>query len=123
GVLEVNAPIVDYPRSPKRRLDRALIVEPLRRWRDWQCRTASLIVTPSAATVPDWVARERIVELEGGGDTARFHPDIAPVCVADGPERVPAERAAAGIEGVRFRGAIPHDRMPSALASADIGVA
>ncbi len=38
-VLEVNAPIVDYPNSPKQRLDRALLVEPFRRWRDWQCRT------------------------------------------------------------------------------------
>ena len=38
GVLEVNAPVVDHPGSPKRLVDRALIVEPLRRWRDWQCR-------------------------------------------------------------------------------------
>jgi glycosyltransferase involved in cell wall biosynthesis len=74
GVLEVNAPIVDYPGSPKRRLDRALLVEPMRRWRDWQCRTASLIVTPSAATVPAWVPRERVIELEWGADTVRFHP-------------------------------------------------
>jgi hypothetical protein len=34
AVLEVNAPIVDYPGSPKHRLDRALVVEPMRRWRD-----------------------------------------------------------------------------------------
>ena len=44
-VLEVNAPVVDYQGSPKRVVDRAL-VEPMRRWRDWQCRTADLIVTP-----------------------------------------------------------------------------
>src|SRR5262245_22915619 len=30
GVLEVNAPVVDYPGSPKATLDRALLVQPLR---------------------------------------------------------------------------------------------
>ncbi len=38
AVLEVNAPIVDYPGSAKARLDRALLVEPMRRWRDRLCR-------------------------------------------------------------------------------------
>ena len=47
AVLEVNAPVIDYPGSPKRLLDRALLVEPMRRWRDWQCRTADVIVSPS----------------------------------------------------------------------------
>ena len=51
-VLEVNAPVVDYPGSPKHVLDRALLVEPMRRWRDWQCAAAALIVTPSAAILP-----------------------------------------------------------------------
>ena len=37
-VLEVNAPVVDHPGSMKHLVDRALIVEPMRRWRDWQCR-------------------------------------------------------------------------------------
>lgn len=74
GVLEVNAPIVDYPDSPKRRLDRALLLEPMRRWRDWQCRTAHLIVTPSRAIVPSWLPADRVVELEWGADTVRFLP-------------------------------------------------
>ncbi len=52
AVLEVNAPVVDYPGSPKRLLDRALLVEPMRRWRDWQCRAADLIVSPSRAILP-----------------------------------------------------------------------
>ena len=47
AVLEVNAPIVDYPGSPKRMLDRLLVVEPMRRWRDWQCRLADVVVSPS----------------------------------------------------------------------------
>jgi len=73
-VLEVNAPVIDHPGSPKRWLDRALLVEPMRRWREWQCAAADLIVTPSAAILPSSVPRERIVEIEWGADTGRFHP-------------------------------------------------
>ena len=46
AVLEVNAPIIDYPGSAKARLDRALLVEPMRRWRDRICRRTDLFVTP-----------------------------------------------------------------------------
>ncbi len=74
AVLEVNAPVIDYPGSRKRLLDRALIVEPMRRWRDWQCAAADLLVTPAASIVPASVPRARIVEIEWGADTARFHP-------------------------------------------------
>jgi glycosyltransferase involved in cell wall biosynthesis len=74
AVLEVNAPIVDYPGSPKRLLDRATIIEPMRRWREWQCANARFVVTPSAAIVPESVSRDRILEVEWGADTARFHP-------------------------------------------------
>ncbi len=73
-VLEVNAPIVDVPGSSKSRLDRATIVRPLGRWRDWQVRHANLIVTPSARIVPPWVPPDRILELEWGADTDRFRP-------------------------------------------------
>ena len=73
-VLEVNAPIVDYAGSPKQWLDRALIFQPMRRWRDWQCEAADLIVTPSASIVPATVPRENILEIEWGADTERFHP-------------------------------------------------
>jgi glycosyltransferase involved in cell wall biosynthesis len=73
-VLEVNAPVVDYHGSPKHALDRTLLVEPMRRWRDWQCAAADLIVTPSASIVPDSLPRERILEIEWGADTERFHP-------------------------------------------------
>ena len=55
AVLEVNAPVIDHPGSAKQWLDRLLIVQPLRRWRDWQCRVADLIVTPSARILPDHV--------------------------------------------------------------------
>ncbi len=74
AVLEVNAPVIDYPGSPKAWLDRALLVEPMRRWRDHQCALADLIVTPTAAILPPHVARDRVVELEWGADTDRFRP-------------------------------------------------
>lgn len=74
SVLEVNAPVVDYAGSPKRTLDRLLLVEPMRRWRDWQCRVADVIVSPSRAILPDWLPANRIVEVEWGADTVRFHP-------------------------------------------------
>ena len=77
AVLEVNAPVIDHPGSRKRWLDRALVVEPMRRWREWQCRRADLIVTPQAGILPGWVPVERIVELEWGADTTRFTPDAA----------------------------------------------
>ena len=73
-VLEVNAPIVDYANSPKQKLDRALLIEPMRRWRDSLCAAAALIVTPSAAIVPASVGAERILEVEWGADTERFRP-------------------------------------------------
>lgn len=76
AVLEVNAPVVDYPASPKLMLDRVLIVEPMRRWREWQCHAADVIVTPSSVILPASVPRERVVELEWGADTARFHPGV-----------------------------------------------
>ena len=77
SVLEVNAPVIDYPGSPKRLLDRALIVEPMRRWRDWQCRAADVIVSPSRAILPAWLPDERVIEIEWGADTDRFHPGAA----------------------------------------------
>lgn len=77
SVLEVNAPVIDHPGSKKALLDRALLVEPMRRRRERLCRAATLIVTPSAAILPPGTPREKIVELEWGADTARFTPDAA----------------------------------------------
>ncbi len=76
-VLEVNAPIVDYDGSSKALLDRALVVQPMRRWRDRQVRAADLIVSPSARILPEWVAPERVLAVEWGADTTRFHPAAA----------------------------------------------
>ncbi len=74
AVLEVNAPIADHPGSVKHLLDRALVVEPMRRWRDWQCRHADLIVTPSARIIPAHVPAAKIHRTEWGADTVSFHP-------------------------------------------------
>jgi glycosyltransferase involved in cell wall biosynthesis len=43
--------------------------------------------------------------------------------VGDGPELPAIRSAASGIDTITFTGAVPHDRMPAILASADIGVA
>jgi glycosyltransferase involved in cell wall biosynthesis len=167
AVLEVNAPIVDYPGSTKGKVDRALLVEPMRRWRDWQCRHTDLFVTPVAGILPEWVDRARVLEVEWGADVRQFHPGAGPavesleanriwcvfagafrswhgasrlssaisrlhasgddrfgaLLIGDGPERASAERAAADVPGVRFTGAMAHDRLPGALAGAHIGVA
>ena len=75
AVLEVNAPIVDAPGSTKQRLDRAMVVEPMRRWRDRICRMTSLFVTPIVEILPPWVDRRSVLEIEWGADTDRFRPD------------------------------------------------
>jgi len=74
SVLEVNAPIVDYPGSAKARLDRALLVEPMRRWRDALCRRASLFVTTSVEILPAWIDRAKVLEIEWGADVDHFRP-------------------------------------------------
>jgi glycosyltransferase involved in cell wall biosynthesis len=74
-VLEVNAPVIDYAGSLKARLDRALVFEPMRRWRERICEQADVIVTPSAAILPSSTPRSKILELEWGADTDLFRPD------------------------------------------------
>lgn len=175
AILEVNAPVIDHPGSAKATLDRALVVEPMRRWRDRICRATDLFVTPSAEILPTWVDPQRVLETEWGADTEQFRPEAAglraphgqspattldpsrvwcvfagafrawhgaalltaalaalhrrgdtrfgAVLIGDGPERAAAERESAGIPGIIFTGAVPHDDLPAHLAAADIGVA
>ena len=167
AVLEVNAPVIDYPGSAKQLIDRALLFQPMRRWRERICARADIIVTPSAAILPAGTPPARIVELEWGADTELFRPDVAgpapfarpaetvavfagafrswhgaehlatairqlrergrrdigAVFIGEGPELPRVRQAARGLGGVLFTGALPHDRMPAALAACDIGVA
>jgi glycosyltransferase involved in cell wall biosynthesis len=74
SVLEVNAPVIDYPGSPKAAIDKALLIQPMRRWRQRLCDDADLIVTPTAAILPRDTPRAKVVELEWGADTDRFRP-------------------------------------------------
>jgi len=74
AALEVNAPVIDAPGSLKRKLDRLTLFEPLRRWREWQCDHADLIVTPSLKILPPSVPPLRVLQTEWGADTERFHP-------------------------------------------------
>lgn len=71
ALLEVNALIVDPPTVHKRRIDDAL-GGPMRRWAEWQCRTAAVIITPLHTTVPTTIPRTNIVELPWGADVERF---------------------------------------------------
>ena len=168
AVLEVNAPVIDYPGSTKTLLDRALIVQPMRRWREHLCDLADVIVTPNAGILPSSVPRSRVRVLEWGADTDRFRPDargetpyarpevatlavfagafrswhgaihlveairrlreqgrgdVGAVLIGDGPELGRVRQAAIGIDTILFTGALEHDRMPAALAAADVGVA
>jgi glycosyltransferase involved in cell wall biosynthesis len=166
AVLEVNAPVVDYPGSAKARIDRGLVVEPMRRWRDRICRRVDLFVTTTADILPAWVDRARVLEIEWGADVDHFRPAKTPrvvphggriqcvfagafrswhgvvhlaaalarlhaagderfgaTFIGDGPERPVVERVARDLPGITFTGAMPHDRLPAALAAGDIGVA
>ena len=74
AVLEVNAPVIDHAHSRKALLDKVLVVQPMRRWRERLCNAADLIITPSADILPAATPRSRIVLTEWGADTVRFHP-------------------------------------------------
>jgi glycosyltransferase involved in cell wall biosynthesis len=76
SVLEVNAPVIDHAGSAKAFLDRALIVQPMRRWRERLCRLADVIVTPNPAIIPPAIPPARIKVLEWGADTDRFQPGV-----------------------------------------------
>jgi glycosyltransferase involved in cell wall biosynthesis len=77
AVLEVNAPVIDHPGSAKTIIDRVLVIQPMRRWRDRLCDRADLIVTPTARILPPGTRPEKVVELEWGADTDRFRPDAS----------------------------------------------
>jgi glycosyltransferase involved in cell wall biosynthesis len=75
AVLEVNAPMVDPPGSPKSRLDR-LLGGRLRHWAVTQGRWSRRIVTPLATTVPPEVPRSRIELVNWGANVDQFRPEL-----------------------------------------------
>jgi glycosyltransferase involved in cell wall biosynthesis len=95
---------------------------------------------PGASGQPPWARQPGAVDCVFAGAFRAWHGAIQlveamrllhaegrksfrGVFIGDGPERAAAERAAGGSSGVLFVGRLPHDRMPAALAAADIGVA
>ena len=66
--------MIDHPGSTKALVDRALVVKPMQRRRERICAASDLIVTPSAAILPPGTPRDKVIELEWGADTDRFHP-------------------------------------------------
>lgn len=73
SLLEVNSPVVDHPGSPKAWLDAALLVHPLRRYRERLCREASALVAPIPAIVPAF-ARDKTVTVTWGANVESFDP-------------------------------------------------
>ncbi|HET8648282.1 MAG TPA: glycosyltransferase, partial [Vicinamibacteria bacterium] len=73
AVLEVNSPVIDHPGSLKAALDAALLVRPLRRYRERLCRAATALVSPLPEIVPA-EARARTRQVTWGANVDAFHP-------------------------------------------------
>lgn len=72
-LLEVNSPVLDHPGSWKAALDAALLVRPMRRYRERLCRAAGALVTPLLEIVPAF-ARPKTEVVTWGANVASFHP-------------------------------------------------
>jgi len=85
-------------------------------------RLAVTTVAVFAGAFRSWHGAIHLVEamkiLRGRGSV-----DIGAVFAGDGPELPRVREAAAGLDTILITGALPHDRMPALLASADVGVA
>ena len=86
SLLEANSPVVDYPRSLKAALDAAMIVRPLKRYREAMVRDATALVAPIPEVVPAF-ARARTELVSWGANVEAFSPE----------RRDPAVRKALGI--------------------------
>jgi alpha-maltose-1-phosphate synthase len=75
ALLEVNSPILDHPGSLKALLDSALVVRPMRRYREALCRRASALVAPLREIVPAF-ARDKTETVTWGANVDRFRPDL-----------------------------------------------
>jgi glycosyltransferase involved in cell wall biosynthesis len=78
SVLEVNSPVRDHPGSLKAALDRALLIRPMQKLREGQCRLAAALVTPLPAILPETVPRDKVFAIHWGANVERFRPGRAP---------------------------------------------
>lgn len=73
ALLEVNAPVLDHPGSWKGALDAALLLRPMRRYRESLCRQARALVSPLPGIVPEF-ARPRTTTVTWGANVEAFSP-------------------------------------------------
>jgi starch synthase len=74
SLLEVNSPVVDHPGSLKAALDAALVIHPLRRYRESLCRQAAALVAPIPEIVPPF-ARAKTETVTWGANVEAFSPE------------------------------------------------
>ena len=86
SLLEVNSPVVDHPGSLKAALDAAMVVRPLKRYREAMVRDATALVAPTPEIVPAF-ARARTELVSWGANVEAFSP----------ARRDPAARKALGV--------------------------
>jgi glycosyltransferase involved in cell wall biosynthesis len=86
SLLEVNSPVVDHPGSLKAALDAAMVVRPLKRYREAMVRDATALVAPIPEIVPAF-ARARTELVTWGANVEAFSPQ----------RRDPAVRTALGV--------------------------
>lgn len=86
SLLEVNSPVVDHPGSLKAALDAAMVVRPLKRYREAMVRDATALVAPIPEIVPAF-ARARTERVTWGANVEAFSPE----------RRDPAVRKALGV--------------------------
>jgi starch synthase len=71
-MLEVNSPAVDHPGSLKAFLDRLMIFRPMKRYREFMCRSAADIIAPLPSILPHSVTAEKIHKVDWGAAVDRF---------------------------------------------------
>ena len=73
SLLEVNSPVVDHRGSMKAMLDAALIIRPMRAYRERLVRAASALISPLEEIVPEF-ARDKTHIVTWGANVAAFRP-------------------------------------------------
>ena len=72
ALLEVNSPLLDHPGSLKGALD-AVLLRPMRRYRERLCRDSAALVSPLLSIVPAFV-RDKTEVVTWGANVEAFHP-------------------------------------------------